>query len=204
MAFTLPQLPYSYDALEPYIDARTMELHYDKHHRKYVDDLNTALKLHPELEHKTLTDLLKHLDQVPHDIRTAVRNNGGGDYNHTLFWLLMSKNGGGEPKGIIKQEIERNFNSFGEFKELFTLAAKSRFGSGWAWLCVNSTGQLLINSTQNQDNPLSEGLMPILGLDVWEHAYYLKYNNRRPDYIEAWWHVVNWPEVESNYYSATR
>jgi Fe-Mn family superoxide dismutase len=204
MAFTLPPLPYSYDALEPYIDTRTMELHYDKHHRKYVDDLNTALSLHKELEHKTLADLLKNLDQVPQDIRTAVRNNGGGDYNHSMFWLLMSKNGGGEPRGIIKQEVERNFKSFGEFKELFTLAAKNRFGSGWAWLSVNSLGQLVITSTQNQDNPLLEGLTPILGLDVWEHAYYLQYNNRRPDYIEAWWHVVNWPEVESNYYSATR
>ncbi|MBA3954515.1 superoxide dismutase [Candidatus Dependentiae bacterium] len=202
MAFILPPLPYAFDALEPYIDARTMELHYTKHHQKYVDELNAALSKHPELEKLSLQDMLKHLDKVPEDIRTAVRNNGGGHENHSMFWLLMTKNGGREPKGKVKQEIERYFGSFEKFKELFDAAAKTRFGSGWAWLSLDATGKLLVTSTANQDNPLSEGLTPILGLDVWEHAYYLHYQNRRPDYVTAWWHVVNWSQVEENYTKA--
>lgn len=204
MAFTLPPLPYAFDALEPYIDARTMELHYTKHHQKYVDELNAAVAQYPELEKLSLVAMLKHLDNIPEAVRTAIRNNGGGHENHSMFWLLMTKNGGGEPTGVIKQEIERAFGSFDRFKELFNAAAKTRFGSGWAWLSVDSAGQLKVTSTANQDNPLSEGLTPILGLDVWEHAYYLKYQNKRPDYITAWWHVVNWSQVESNYKKAIK
>lgn len=196
--FKLPPLPYPYDALEPYIDARTMEIHHDKHHQKYVDDLNAALAKHPEFEHKSLIDLLTHLDTLPEDIRTAVRNNAGGDYNHSQFWLMMKK-GGSQPKGKIRDEILKTFKSFDNFKTQFNAAAKSRFGSGWAWLSIDQDGKLTITSTPNQDNPITQGLSPVLGLDVWEHAYYLKYQNRSPDYIDAWWNVVNWDQVESNY-----
>ncbi len=196
--FKLPPLPYSYDALEPYIDARTMEIHYTKHHQGYVDNLNAALTGHPELQGKTLDELLGNLTQIPEDIRTAVRNNGGGNYNHTLFWDWMVK-GGGTPQGTVVDAIKKQFTSFEAFKEQFNTAAKSRFGSGWAWLVLNKAGNLEITSSANQDTPWSEGNMPILGLDVWEHAYYLKYQNRRVDYIQAWWNVVNWGYVEELY-----
>lgn len=196
--FKLEPLPYSYDALEPYIDAKTMELHHDKHHQKYVDDLNTALKDYPELQNKSLEELLSDLNTIPETIRTAVQNNAGGDYNHAMFWLLMKK-GGSKPLGHVKDEIIKTFKSFDAFKERFSTAGRTRFGSGWAWLSINQEGELVITSTANQDNPLSQGLSPILGLDVWEHAYYLKYNNKRPDYIDAWWNVINWEQVEANY-----
>lgn len=200
--FVLPPLPYSYDALEPHIDARTMEIHYTKHHQTYVDNLNAAIAKHPELKDKTIEQLLKDLTNLPADIRTTVRNNGGGHYNHSLFWKWLSPQGGGEPKGKIAQEINKAFGSFALFKEEFNAAAKTRFGSGWAWLVVDKDGELAVTSSANQDTPLSDGLTPILGLDVWEHAYYLKYQNRRPDYINAWWNVTNWDEVERLYHQA--
>lgn len=197
--FTLPPLPYAYDALEPYVDSQTMKIHYTKHHQKYVDELNSALKNHPKLKTMTLTSMLKNLGAIPADIRTAVRNNGGGHANHSLFWQVMSKNGGGTPQGSLKKAIIKTFGCFEAFKTLFNDAAKKRFGSGWAWLCLDPKGQLVVTSTANQDTPLSQGLEPLLCLDVWEHAYYLLYQNRRPDYIESWWHVVNWPYVEQRY-----
>lgn len=197
--YTLPKLPYSYDALEPHIDSLTMQIHYTKHHQAYVDNLNAALDKHPELYDKPLEDLIKNLDSVPEDIRTTVRNNGGGHINHSFFWLIMSPKGGGQPKELVKQAIDGCFGTFDAFKEKFNAAAKTRFGSGWAWLCLDKDGRLVVTSTPNQDSPLSDGLYPILGLDVWEHAYYLKYQNRRPDYITAWWNVVNWDQVEKNY-----
>jgi len=197
--FKLPDLPYAYDALEPYIDARTMEIHYTKHHQGYVDNLNAALKEHPGLQAKSLTDLLVDLNALPEKIRTAVRNNGGGDYNHTLFWQLMTKNALPGPIEKSAQAIIKTFGSFEEFQKQFNDAAKSRFGSGWAWLVMNKQGNLEITSTANQDCPISLGQEPILGLDVWEHAYYLKYQNKRVDYIQAWWHVVNWQFVEDNF-----
>jgi superoxide dismutase, Fe-Mn family len=200
--FKLPSLPYAYDALEPYIDAKTMELHYTKHHQKYVDDLNAALKDYPELQNKSLEELLTHLDRIPEPTRTQVRNNGGGDFNHSLFWLMMSPNARGEPRGKVKDGITRYFGNFQAFKEQFSDAAKKRFGSGWAWLGLDNDGDFIIISTPNQDAPISLGLTPLLGLDVWEHSYYLKYQNRRPEYIEAWWHVVNWDDVEENYKKA--
>lgn len=196
--FKLPTLGYAFDALEPYIDAKTMELHYTKHHQTYVNELNKALEKYPKFQNIPLDILLQTLDDLPEDIRTQVRNNGGGHYNHSMFWLIMSKNGGGEPKGKLKTDIEKYWGSFGKFKEQFSAAAKSRFGSGWAWLSINQAGDLTITSTPNQDAPLADGLQPIMGLDVWEHAYYLKYNNRRVDYIDAWWNVVNWPVIEDN------
>jgi len=196
--YKLPLLGYSFDALEPYIDAKTMELHYTKHHQTYVDELNKALEKYPQFQNLPLEKLLDNLDQIPEEIRTKVRNNGGGHYNHSMFWLLMSKNGGGQPYGKLKTEIEKLWGNFDSFKEQFSAAAKTRFGSGWAWLSLNSAGDLTITSTPNQDAPLLEGLQPIMGLDVWEHAYYLKYNNRRVDYIEAWWNVVNWEIIEEN------
>lgn len=195
--FTLPQLPYAYNALEPHIDTLTMEFHHDKHHKKYVDELNAAIKDHPELHKKTLEELLTHLDTLPESIRTAVRDNGGGHYNHSFFWTIMSAQGGGEPTGRLKELIDKYFKDFASFKEQFTAAAKKVFGSGWAWLTIDKKGDLHISTTANQDSPISEGLSPLLGLDVWEHAYYLKYQNRRPEYIDAWWHVVNWPAVQS-------
>ncbi len=202
MAHELPKLPYSYDALEPHIDARTMEIHYTKHHQTYINNLNAALEKHPDLQSKSVEDLLKNLNAIPEDIRTAVRNNGGGHLNHTMFWPMMSPNGGGEPKGELAGVINSAFGNFANFKDQFSKAAAGRFGSGWAWLCVDKGGKLTITSTPNQDNPISDGLKPVLGLDVWEHAYYLKYQNRRADYIAAWWNVVNWDQIARNYAGA--
>jgi superoxide dismutase, Fe-Mn family len=203
MSFTLPPLPYAFDALEPYIDAKTMEIHYTKHQQAYIDNLNKALENHPELQDKPLKELLEQLTKIPESIRTDVRNNGGGHLNHSLFWPMMKKNGGGEPKGPVAEAIKVNFGSFLDFKEKFNQAAKKRFGSGWAWLCFDKHRKLIILSTGNQDTPFTDGIVPILGIDVWEHAYYLKYQNRRPEYIEAWWHVVNWEQVEENYATFT-
>lgn len=199
MAFTLPPLPYAYNALERAIDEETMHLHHDKHHAAYVNNLNAALEKHPELANKSLVDLLKNLDQVPEDIRTAVRNNGGGDYNHSLFWLMMGPNGGGQPSGELANAINKSFGSFDNFKAQFKQAGASRFGSGWAWLVANPDGSLSVESTANQDNPIMNGKHGILGVDVWEHAYYLRYQNRRPEYLDKWWEVVNWPQVEQYY-----
>jgi len=200
MAFELPKLPYAYDALEPHIDKETMNIHHTKHHNTYVTNLNNAVA-GTEFENKTVEELVSNLDAVPENIRTAVRNNGGGHYNHSLFWQLLSPNGGGEPSGALLEAINAKFGSFSAFKDEFTKAATGRFGSGWAWLVVNN-GELEITSTPNQDTPLSEGKTPILGLDVWEHAYYLKYQNRRPEYISAFWNVVNWDEVAKRYQAA--
>src|SRR5699024_9055135 len=199
--FELPELPYAYDALEPTIDKETMNIHHTKHHNTYVTKLNGALEGHSDLESKSLNDLISNLDAVPEDIRTAVRNNGGGHANHSLFWKVLSPNGGGKPTGTLASKIDEKFGSFDEFKEAFESAAATRFGSGWAWLVVNN-GELEITSTPNQDNPVMEGQTPILGLDVWEHAYYLKYQNRRPEYAKAFWNVVNWDEVAKNYEAA--
>jgi Fe-Mn family superoxide dismutase len=202
VAFTLPPLPYSFDALEPHIDARTMEIHHDKHHGTYVTNLNKALDGHADLQAKPLDDLLKSLDSVPENIRTAVRNNGGGHWNHSLFWTLMKKGGGGEPKGDLSTAINSTFGSFAGFQEKFAAAGMGRFGSGWAWLLIKD-GKLSIDSTPNQDTPyqLAGAGKAVLGLDVWEHAYYLKYQNVRADYIKAWWNVVNW-ERAAELYSA--
>jgi Fe-Mn family superoxide dismutase len=202
MAFELPPLPYATDALEPHIDARTMEIHHDKHHAAYVNNLNNALKGHDELAAMTIEELLANLDTVPEAIRTAVRNNGGGHANHSLFWKLMSSNGGGQPGGDLANAINAAFGSFDAFKDTFSNAAATRFGSGWAWLYVDASGNIGVNSTPNQDTPLMDGNTPILGLDVWEHAYYLKYQNRRPDYVTAWWNVVDWDAVAANYAAA--
>ncbi|MFB8607280.1 superoxide dismutase [Enterococcus casseliflavus] len=194
MTYTLPDLPYAYDALEPYIDEETMHLHHDKHHNTYVTNLNAAIEKHPELGEKTVEELLADFSSVPEDIQTAVRDNGGGHANHTFFWEILGPNAGGEPTGAIKEAIEETFGSFEDFKEEFKTAATGRFGSGWAWLVVKD-GKLAITSTANQDSPLMDGQTPVLGLDVWEHAYYLKYKNVRPDYINAFWSVVNWDKV---------
>ncbi len=199
MFYTLPKLPYAYDALEPHIDARTMEIHYTKHHQAYIDNLNAALAKHPAIAEIPLYELLSNMDQVPHDIRTAVQNNGGGHYNHTFFWAIMSPNGGGEPKGSVADAINKKFGSFYAFQEQFNAAAKGVFGSGWAWLGIDKMGQLMIISAPNQNAPIMQGIKPILGLDVWEHAYYLKYQNKRPDYITAWWNVVNWEQVGEHF-----
>lgn len=193
--FTLPPLPYAYDALEPHIDTMTMEIHHDRHHAAYVNNLNAALEKYPELHQKTPEALIADLNAIPEAIRTSVRNNGGGHVNHTLFWVLMSPNGGGEPTGELAQAITSTFNDIATFKDAFTKAALGRFGSGWVWLVIDNAGALKITSTANQDNPQSEGQTPLLGLDVWEHAYYLKYQNRRADYVAAWWNVVNWGTV---------
>ena len=196
MSFKLPDLPYDVNALEPNIDARTMGIHHQKHHQAYVNNLNAALESHPELQDKTAIELVADLDAIPEDIRFAVRNNGGGHVNHTLFWTVMSPKGGGEPSGGLLEAINSDFGSFDAFKAEFAKAAATVFGSGWAWLCVGSDGKLLVTKTSNQDNPISDGSgIPILGLDVWEHAYYLNYQNRRPDYIGAWWNVVDWDRV---------
>lgn len=194
--FSLPDLPYDYDALEPFIDARTMELHHSKHHQTYVDKLNAAIK---DSEHadKSIEDLMQSLDDLPEDIRSLVRNNGGGHYNHSFFWRIMSQDGGGQPAGELADMIVRDFGDFEGFKEQFAAAATGRFGSGWAWL-IEKNGKLEIYSTPNQDSPIMTGTRPLLGLDVWEHAYYLKYQNRRPEYIDAWWNVVDWKRVGSN------
>lgn len=199
MPYELPKLAYDYSALEPYIDVQTMEIHHSKHHQTYINNLNAALEKRPELADKDLQSLLEDLSSVPEDIRAAVRNNGGGHANHKMFWLCMSPNGGGEPTGELAEAINSAFGDLGGFKDMFAKAGATRFGSGWAWLCIGGSGNLTITSTPNQDNPVSEGLKPILGLDVWEHAYYLKYQNRRPDYISAWWSVVNWDQVAANY-----
>lgn len=199
MAHTLSKLPYAYDALEPYIDARTMEIHYTKHHQGYVNNLNAALEKHPTWQSVSLEDLLQRIAEVPEDICIAVRNNGGGHANHTLFWQCMKPHGGGQPSGDLADALDQQFGSFEKFKEQFSSAAKTRFGSGWAWLVFDAHKQLKIISTANQDSPLMDGFIPILGLDVWEHAYYLHYQNKRPDYIEQWWNVVNWDFVEQQY-----
>ncbi len=196
MAFTLPALPYAANALEPHIDARTMEIHHDKHHGGYVKNLNAAIEKAPNLAGKSLDDLLKNLNAAPEAVRTAVRNNGGGHWNHSMFWEIMSPKGGGEPSGKLADAIKKSFGDVAKFKEQFAAAAASRFGSGWAWL-LNDGGKLSIVSTPNQDNPVMEGKHPVMGLDVWEHAYYLHYQNRRADYIAAWWNVVNWDAVAS-------
>ncbi|MFC4388517.1 superoxide dismutase [Gracilibacillus marinus] len=199
--FTLPELPYAYDALEPHIDKETMNIHHTKHHNTYITKLNAALEGHSEFDGKSVEEILANLDAVPEEIRTAVRNNGGGHANHSLFWTLLSPNGGGAPKGELAEAIDSAFGSFDAFKEEFANAGANRFGSGWAWLVVDN-GQLAITSTPNQDTPISEGKTPILGLDVWEHAYYLKYQNKRPDYIQAFWNVVDWDKVASLYNGA--
>jgi Fe-Mn family superoxide dismutase len=199
MAFELTKLPYSYDALEPHIDARTMEIHHSKHHQAYTNNFNAALEGHADLLAKPAEDILRDLKNVPADIQTAVRNNGGGFYNHDLFWKIMGPNGGGDANGPVGDAINKAFGTFAAFKDAFSKAALTRFGSGWAWLNVKPGGELVVNSTANQDSPLSEGLTPILALDVWEHAYYLNYQNRRPDYIEAWWNTVNWEEVNRRF-----
>lgn len=204
MAYELPALPYPANALEPHIDEQTMNIHHDRHHNTYVTNLNAALESAPELQNKSIEDLIANLDSVPENIRTAVRNNGGGHANHTLFWQIIGPGGGGAPKGAVAEAIDRELGGFDKFKEDFTKAATTRFGSGWAWLVVGKDGKLAVTSTPNQDNPLSEGLTPILGLDVWEHAYYLKYQNKRPDYIAAFWNVINWDEVNKRYEAAKK
>ncbi len=198
MAFSLPNLPYAFNALEPHIDARTMEIHHDKHHQGYVNNLNKAIEKHPELADKSVEDLLKDLNSIPEDIRTAVRNNGGGHFNHSMFWQIMSPKGGGEPSGDLAKAINTAFGDFASFKDKFSSTAAGQFGSGWGWLVKSGSG-LAVVSTPNQDNPVSSGQTPILGVDVWEHAYYLNYQNRRPDYITAWWNVVNWDEVAKRF-----
>jgi superoxide dismutase, Fe-Mn family len=198
MSFTLPPLPYSNDALEPHIDARTMEIHHDKHHQAYVNNLNAAIEKAPELAKKSLDDLMRSINSLPEAVRTAVRNNGGGHWNHSMFWEIMGPKKGGEPTGKLADAIKSAFGDFSKFKEQFAAAAAGRFGSGWAWL-INDGGKLSITSTPNQDNPLMDGKTPILGLDVWEHAYYLKYQNKRPDYVAAWWNVVNWDAVAKRF-----
>lgn len=198
MPFQLPPLPYSFDALEPHIDARTMEIHHDKHHAAYVTNLNTALEKFPNLQSKSIEALLKEINNLPEEIRTAVRNNGGGHMNHTMFWEIMGPKAGGEPTGALADAINKSFGSFAAFKEQLAKAGMGRFGSGWAWL-INTGGKLSVESTANQDQPIMEGKTAILGVDVWEHAYYLKYQNRRADYLAAWWNVVNWAEVAKRF-----
>ena len=202
MPHALPKLLYSYDTLEPYIDAKTMEIHHTKHHQAYVDNLNKAIAGKADLESKSIDSLISNLNAVPEDIRTAVRNNGGGHANHSLFWNLMAAKAGGEPVGTLAEAINKDFGSFAAFKEKFETAAKTRFGSGWAWLALDKSKKLEVYSTANQDNPLMEGKKPVVGLDVWEHAYYLKYQNRRPEYITAFWSVINWKAAEENYKAA--
>jgi len=204
MAFVLPSLPYPEDALEPHIDARTMSIHHDKHHAAYTNNLNSALEGHADLAGKSIEALLGDLNAVPEAIRTAVRNNGGGYANHNLFWEIMGPGAGGQPSGDLAAAIDAAFGSLTAFKEQFAKAATTRFGSGWAWLYVGQDGKLAVGSTPNQDTPLMEGNTPILGLDVWEHAYYLNYQNRRPDYITAWWNVVNWNAVSEKYAAAQK
>jgi Fe-Mn family superoxide dismutase len=196
--FTLPDLGYSFDALEPYVDAKTMEIHHDKHHATYVDKLNQALEKYPELQNKKIEELLASTQSAPKEVSNALRNNGGGHHNHTLFWESMKPGGANKPGGTLADDLQSAFGGFDEFKTKITEAAVGRFGSGWAWL-VSTNGNLEVYSTPNQDSPLMEGKTPILGLDVWEHAYYLKYQNKRPDYIEAWWNVVNWTVIAERY-----
>jgi superoxide dismutase, Fe-Mn family len=203
MPFTVPPLTYAFDALEPYIDAKTMEIHHDKHHAAYVTNLNKALEGNAALQAKSVEDLMRNLDAVPEAIRTPVRNNGGGHWNHSMFWTILKKGGGGEPKGDLAAAIGAAFGSFADFKTKFGAAATGRFGSGWAWLLFKD-GKLVVDSTPNQDNPIMSGGKPVMGLDVWEHAYYLNYQNRRPDYIQAWWNVVNWDAVAANFAAAKK
>lgn len=199
MAFEIPALPYAYDALEPFIDAQTVELHYSKHHTTYLKNLNTALEKYPQYFDQKLESLLSSLDSLPEDIRTVVRNNGGGVYNHNIYWAIMGPKRGGEPVGKLAAAISSTFGSFASFKEQLEKAGLGRFGSGWAWLSRKADGGLVIHSTPNQDTPLAEKLIPVLGVDVWEHAYYLKYQNRRADYLANWWNVVNWEEAERRF-----
>ncbi len=208
MAFELPPLPYDYAALEPHIDEATMKLHHDKHHQTYITNLNGAIEKHPELGSKSPEDLVKDLASIPEDVRKIVQNNGGGHVNHTMFWQIMKPGGGGEPGGNIGLQITADFGSFEAFTKLFNETTAKQFGSGWGWLVFKKTadagGKLEILTTANQDNPLSQGLYPILGNDVWEHAYYLKYQNKRPDYLAAWWHTVNWEEINKRFETAQR
>ncbi|HEV2908979.1 MAG TPA: superoxide dismutase [Candidatus Eremiobacteraceae bacterium] len=199
MPFTVPDLPYAYDALEPTIDKETMTLHHDKHHAAYVNNLNAAIEKHPELGSKSAEELIKNLNAVPEDIRPAVRNNGGGHVNHSMFWTIMAPNAGGAPSGALADAIKSTFGDLETFKTQFNDAGVKQFGSGWAWLVLTADGKLQITSTPNQDNPMSAGLYPVMGNDVWEHAYYLKYQNRRPDYLKAWWNVVNWDAVAKRF-----
>jgi Fe-Mn family superoxide dismutase len=202
MAFELPPLPYDYNALEPHIDTQTMQIHHDKHHQAYVTNLNNALQGQDQLASMSVDDLLRNINQVPDSIRTAVRNNAGGHSNHTMFWNIMKPNGGGQPTGDLASAIQQVFGSFDAFKAALNDAGTKRFGSGWAWLVLDSSGKLQVISTANQDSPLMDGLYPVMGNDVWEHAYYLKYQNRRPEYLNAWWNVVNWDEVARRYEQA--
>jgi superoxide dismutase, Fe-Mn family len=202
MAYELPPLPYPKEALEPHIDAQTMEIHHGKHHATYIANVNKAITGKPDLENKPVEDLISNLNAVPEDIRTVVRNNGGGHANHALFWKIMGPNAGGEPTGKLADDLKSAFGSFQAFKEKFEAAGLGRFGSGWAWLIVNKKGQLEVTSTPNQDSPLMDGNKPVLGCDVWEHAYYLKFQNRRADYLKTWWNVVNWAEVSRIYEKA--
>jgi Fe-Mn family superoxide dismutase len=202
MSWELPKLNYDYNALEPHIDARTMEIHHTKHHQAYINKALAAMEKHPELREKTAEALISDLNSVPEAIRTAIRNNAGGHANHTLFWTVMAPKAGGKPQGALSTAIDAAFGNFDAFKEKFETAAKTRFGSGWAWLSREKGGGLIVSSTPNQDSPLSEGLTPVLGLDVWEHAYYLKYQNRRPEYVSAFWNVVNWDEVARRFEAA--
>jgi Fe-Mn family superoxide dismutase len=202
MAYELPPLPYAYNALEPYIDEATMHFHHDNHHATYINNVNNALTNHPDLAALRVEDLISNLSRVPEDIRTVVRNNGGGHANHSLFWQIMAPNAGGAPSGALAAAIDRTFGGFDTFKDQLTKAATGRFGSGWAWLSIDSGGNLRVESTPNQDSPLMEGRTPLLGVDVWEHAYYLKYQYQRPKYLEAWWNTVNWPEVARRYQAA--
>lgn len=204
MAYELPPLPYPKDALEPNIDAQTMEIHHDKHHAAYVTNLNKAIAGKADLENKSIEDLISNMTAIPEEIRTAVRNNGGGHANHTFFWRIMGPKAGGAPTGKLAEDIKSTFGSFDAFKEKFEAAGLSRFGSGWAWLIVNKSGKLEVVSTPNQDNPLMDGNKPVLGCDVWEHAYYLKYQNKRGDYLKSWWNTINWSEVNKNYDSAKK
>ena len=197
--FKLPELGYAYNALEPHIDARTMEIHHSKHHAAYTNNLNAALEKHPDLHKRSAEDLIKNLHALPEDIKGPVRNNGGGFLNHNLFWEIMRPGGSNKPTGALAKEIDSAFGSFDAFKEALAKAATTRFGSGWGWLVVDSSGKLNVTSTANQDSPITDGSNPILGIDVWEHAYYLNYQNRRPDYITAWWNVVNWDEVAAKF-----
>jgi Fe-Mn family superoxide dismutase len=197
--YTLPQLPYDYGALEPHIDAKTMEIHHTKHHQAYITNANNALKDHPSLQAKPVEQLLAQLDSVPEAIRTTVRNNAGGHANHSLFWQIMKPGGGGDPTGALAQAITAELGGFAAFKDAFAKAAAGRFGSGWAWLVLGKGGKLAVSSTPNQDSPIMDGLTPLMGIDVWEHAYYLKYQNRRPDYVAAWWNTLNWDEIGRRY-----
>ena len=199
MAFQLPPLPYDFGALEPHIDAQTMEIHHDRHHQAYINNLNGAIEKHPELADRSIEDLLKDLNAIPEDIRTVVRNNGGGHYNHSLFWEVMGPNGGGEPTGAVGDAIKSTFGDYATFKETLTKAAVGQFGSGWGWLVKDGSGKLSVFGRPNQDTPLSEGMTPVLGVDVWEHAYYLKYQNKRPDYVGAWFNTINWDAVNKRF-----